>query len=124
MLQLTSKDLDADQTKDLRESCRQYLRVSAPSSSQLAKRTVKRAAKGRGSRDDEEDDDEDEEEDEEEENVPVAPKSKATSKVVIVPPPAPLAASNRPSRSSKSAAATKIASQLSQEDYTRPVEML
>ena len=126
MLQLTLKDLDADQTKDLREGCRQYLRESAPSSSHLAKKPVKRAAKSKGRKDDEEDDEEDEEEDEdeEEENLFVAPKGKATSKVAVLPPPAPLAASNRPSRSSKSAAATKIASQLSQQDNAPPVEML
>jgi len=123
MMELTSRDLDADKTKDLRLGCREALRAapssSAPGPAKRAPRGgARKATKGgrRSGDDSDEDDDEDDEEEEEEEDEELPVPAKGGRGKVLPPAPPVAAASARPTRSSKAAAASKIASIADQEN--------
>ena len=133
-----SKDLDSDHTLDLQKEARQYNITNVPSSSSTSSSygssqgTKKKApAKGKGKiiREEEEEEDDDDDDDDDsvdtvKENIKEsAVKNRPSKPVKILPPAPPVTTSNRPSRSSKALAASKIAMQLTEQDNTIP-EML
>ena len=141
MMELMSKDLDDDHTRDLQNEARQYNITNVPSSSSYGtnqglkkKPTGSNGANGKGKRkiiraeeeEEEENDDEDDDEDDDsvdtvKENVKeTAVKNRTSKPVKILPPAPPVTTSNRPSRSSKALAATKIAMQLTEQNDTVP----
>ena len=137
MMELMSKDLDDDRTHELQQEARQYNLINVPSSSSTSssyglnqgtkkKSTVNGTGKGKRKiirEEEEEDDDEDDDDDDDDsvdtvkENVKeTTMKNRPSKPVKILPPAPPVTTSNRPSRSSKALAATKIAMQLTDQN--------